>query len=98
MRHVHLRGGLPGGNPLANVLVIIVGSIAIAASLVLGFFAFVVLGSIVLVMASIVGLRVWWFSRKFRKMAEKQGTAGAEPDRGVIEGQFRIIAEDREGE
>ena len=31
---------LPNGNPLANLLVIVVGTLVIAASIVLGFFAF----------------------------------------------------------
>ena len=53
MRYSSVNRGIPGGNPIANALVVIVGVLAIAASLVLGFFAFVVLGSIVLVLGAI---------------------------------------------
>ena len=85
--------GLPSGNPIANLLVIVVGVLAIAASLVLGFFAFVIVGSIVLIMASIVGLRVWWFKQKL-KGRQRRGTGhGGQPPAGVIEGEYQVVAD-----
>jgi hypothetical protein len=90
--------GFPAGNPIANALVIIVGALVIGASIVLGFVAFIVLGSIVLIFAAIVGIRLWWFNRKLRKA----GGSGAPGDRGenvsirVIEGEFRVIDEERD--
>ena len=86
--------GLPAGNPLANVLVIIVGALAIAASIVLGFLAFVVLASIIFVMAAVIGVRVWWLNRKLRKAGPG---AGAEPPHpgGVIEGEYHVVVEER---
>ena len=50
MKYSSLNRGFPAGNPIANVFVVIVGTLVIAASLVLGFFAFIVLASIVLVL------------------------------------------------
>jgi len=92
------NSGFPAGNPIANIFVIIVGALAIAASIVLGFFAFVVLGSIVLIMASVIGLRVWWLSRKLaRQSANAPGGVKPAPG-GVIEGEFKVVADDREGE
>ncbi len=81
--------GLPAGNPIANLLVIVVGVLAIAASVVLGFFAFVIVGSIVLVMASIVGLRVWWFKQKMKGRPRPGDTRPG----GVIEGEYRVVAD-----
>jgi membrane protein implicated in regulation of membrane protease activity len=81
--------GFPAGTPIANALVVIVGALAIAASVVLGFFALIVLASLVLVFAAIIGIRVWWFRRKFQRARRS-----AEPDRGtqnVIEGEFRVV-------
>jgi membrane protein implicated in regulation of membrane protease activity len=81
--------GFPAGNPIANAIVVIVGALAIAASVVLGFFALIVLASLVLVFAAIIGIRVWWFRRKFQK-----GRRSAEPDvraQNVIEGEFRVV-------
>lgn len=87
----------PAGNPLANVLVVIVGALAIGASFVLGVVAFVALGSIVLVLAGIVGIRVWWMNkrhkRRFAEGAHQQapGSANAE----VIEGEYRIVSSEK---
>jgi membrane protein implicated in regulation of membrane protease activity len=81
--------GFPAGNPIANALVVIVGALAIAASVVLGFFALMVLAALVLVFAALIGIRVWWFRRKFRKARRS-----AEPDdrtQNVIEGEFRVV-------
>ena len=55
--------GFPAGNPIANILVIIAGAIVIATSLVIGFFAFVVFGSAMLILASVVGIRLWCLRR-----------------------------------
>lgn len=80
------KRGLPAGNPIANALVVIVGLIAIAASIVLGFLAFIVLASVVLVMAAVIGIRLWWFNRQIKK-AGKQRKTGDES----IEGEFIVI-------
>ena len=45
--------GFPAGNPIANALVIIVGSLVIAASLVLGFVAFIALIAVLMVIAAL---------------------------------------------
>ncbi|MBT8105752.1 MAG: hypothetical protein HKO69_01710 [Woeseiaceae bacterium] len=91
MRYSSVNRGIPGGNPIANALVVIVGALAIAASLVLGFFAFVVLGSIVLVLGAIIGLRVWWFNRKLGKQLKNAQEA---PQGGVIEGEYHVVKRD----
>lgn len=89
--------GFPAGNPIANALVIIVGALVIGASIVLGFVAFVLLASVLLVFSAVVGIRLWWFNRKLRK-------AGGEPKspRGgdvgdsteLIEGEYRVVVDD----
>ena len=83
--------GIPAGNPIANALVVIVGALVIGASIVLGFVAFLVLGSIVLILGAIMGLRLWWFNRKLRGSAKR---AEARPDAhegGVIEGEYHVV-------
>ncbi len=87
--------GFPAGNPLANALVIVVGALAIGASIVLGFLAFVVLASIILVMAAVVGIRVWWLNRKLRKAGVSAQSRPGEQG-GVIEGEYHVIVEDRD--
>lgn len=97
MRHFSVKSDFPAGNPIANVLVIIVGALVIGASIVVGFFAFLILSAIVLMSAAVVGLRVWWLKRR---MARGGGTPGSgETVRTrieVIEGEYREVREDRE--
>ncbi len=52
----------PAGNPLANALVVVVGVLVIAVSFVLGLVALV---ATAIVLAAIIGVRVWWLKRKF---------------------------------
>lgn len=94
MKYSSINRGIPAGNPIANVLVVIAGALAIGVSIVLGFFAFVVLGSIVLVLGAIIGLRVWWFNRTLRKQAGNQPQPNKAPPTGVIEGEYHVVKGD----
>ena len=98
LKYSSVNRGFPAGNPIANIFVIIVGALAISASIVLGFFAFVIVGSIVLIMASIIGLRVWWLNRKMRGRKPPGGETGSPSHGGVIEGEYRVVAGDGEDE
>jgi len=98
LKYSSVNRGFPAGNPIANIFVIIVGALAISASIVLGFFAFVIVGSIVLIMASIIGLRVWWFNRKMRGKVTPGGESRSAPHGGVIEGEYQVVADDGEDE
>ncbi len=90
MTYSSANRGFPAGNPIANAIVIIVGTLAIAASIIIGFVAFVVLASIVLIMAAVVGVRLWWFNRKHRREPRPDAKTGD----GVIEGEFIVIAKE----
>ncbi|MGB5628344.1 MAG: hypothetical protein WBM57_03180 [Woeseiaceae bacterium] len=94
MKYTEFNRGIPAGNPIANALVVIAGALAIGVSIVLGFFAFVVLGSIVLVLGAIIGLRVWWFNRKLRKQARTHQRPDQAPHGGVIEGEYHVVKGD----
>ena len=81
-------------NPIANALVVLVGVLVIAASVVLGFVAFVVLGSVLLVLGAIVSLRMWWLNRKLgRTGLRRPGQAGSD-EGGVIEGECHVVKRD----
>jgi protein-S-isoprenylcysteine O-methyltransferase Ste14 len=84
------------GNPIANVLVVIVGALAIGAFIVLGVVAFVALGGILVIMAAILGIRLWWLDRKLGKKGGKTATQNrsAPGDHAVIEGEFRVVNAD----
>ena len=94
MKYSFNERGIPAGNPIANALVVLVGAIVIAASIVLGFVAFVVLGSIVLVLGAIVGLRVWWFNRKLRRSGQGPAAKPEQAPGGVIEGEYHVVKRD----
>ncbi len=96
MRYSSANRGLPTGNPIASALVIVVGALAIGVSIVLGFLAFVVLGSVILVIAGIVGIRLWWFNRQLRRNAGNGHAASArrETSNGAIEGEYRVVHQD----
>jgi hypothetical protein len=96
LKYSSINRGFTAGNPIANIFVIIVGALAIGVSVVLGFFAFVVLGSIVLIMAAIVGLRVWWFNRQLGRQGSQGGRN--KPTGGIIEGEYRVVADERTDE
>jgi len=88
---------LPAGNPIANILVVIAGVLAIAVFIVLGFFAFVALSAIFLVTAAIIGVRVWWFKRKLPTGSPTgTGSAGRSSAHGVIEGEYHEVQKDRD--
>ncbi len=97
MNSGYKQGPLPTGNPLANALVVVVGALAIGVSLVLGMVAFVVLGSVVLVLAAIVAIRLWWFQRGMKKQGRNRSSARSDrQEDGVIEGEFRIVSADKD--
>lgn len=95
LKYSSANRGFPAGNPIANIFVIVVGALAIGISVVLGFVAFIVLGSIVVVLASVIGLRVWWFGRKLK--ARGQNSTGDRPPApgGIIEGEYHVVEDDR---
>ena len=92
MRYSSVNRGFPAGNPIANALVIIVGALVIAASIVVGFFAFLVLAAALLVMAAIIGIRLWWFRRKLAR-TPAAGPASGKPGQ-AIEGEYVVIVRD----
>lgn len=98
MRYTYLKKEFPVGNPIANVLVIIAGALVIAVSVVLGFFAFVALSAIILVSAAVIGVRVWWLSRKMRAQTAhgaRQNGHDADGAAEIIEGEFRVVTDER---
>jgi len=88
--------GLPAGNPIANIFVIVAGVLIIAVSVVLGFVAFVVLGSIVAVFAAVIGIRLWWFNRTLRKQGGGAQSSSQARSTTYIEGEYSVVEDDRE--
>ncbi len=85
----------PGGNPLVNGLVIVAGLLAIAASIVIGFFAVIVLGSAFLVLGAVVGIRLWWYQRKLRRQGGLQAGPHGRAGDSMIEGEYTVIVAEK---
>lgn len=81
------------------MLVVIVGIIVISLSLALGFVVFVGIAGFMLVMAAIVGVRVWWLKRRFGAQhggEHVRRKSTAEIHR-VIEGEYHEVRSRRRG-
>jgi len=65
---------------------------------VLGFFAFVVLGSVLVILAAAIGIRLWWFNRKMRKSPEfREATRRSRSGTNeTIEGEYHVVIEERD--
>ena len=83
----------PASNPLANVLVVIVGIIVISLSLALGFVVFIGIAGFMLVMAAIISVRAWWLKRRFgaQKGGEQVRSASRHEIHRVIEGEYHEV-------
>ena len=72
--------------------------LTIGAFIVLGVVAAVALGGVVLVLAAILGIRMWWLGRKIPKQhrtpSDQQRSGPA--DTTVIEGEFQVVATDQD--
>ncbi len=84
---------LPGNSPLANVLVVVLGAIAIAVSFVIGFVAFVALAAAVLVIGAVIWIRIAWLGLRARKQGGNKSHTGSSQNTGhsVIEGEYHVI-------
>lgn len=91
MKYLFRQSGSFVGNPVANVLMLILAAVAVTAALIVGFFAFIVLAGIVIILSAIFGIRVWWMSRKLQKQAGSQSPR-REDTAGVIEGEYHVVS------
>jgi len=90
--------GFPKGNPLSNALVLVAGALAMAASLVLGFFVFMILAGAFLLLAVVVGVRLWWFRRQVAKAQGAAGKTGGPATGSMIEGEYREVVREEQRE
>jgi membrane protein implicated in regulation of membrane protease activity len=99
VRYSSLDRGFQAGSPIASGLVIIVGSLAIAASIVVGFLAFVILGSLILVLAAVLSIRLWWLRRKMARDPASRVQSAERPNgvQQTIEGEYHVIVEEEDG-
>jgi len=87
-------GKAPFSNPLANALVVVLGSLFIVAMLVLGFFAFLAIAGLFLVLGIVLAVRTWWRNRGFLRDWDVPPSNAQQEDSttNVIEGEFRDVS------
>lgn len=83
----------PAGNPLANVLVVIVGAAVISLSLALGLIVFVGIAGFVMVMSLVMSARTWWLTRNMGagRPADAGNRAPPPGQRQIIEGEYHEV-------
>jgi len=98
VKYSSLSRGTPAGNPIASALVIVVGALVIAASIVVGFFAFVILGSLLMIVAAVISIRLWWLRRSMARNPAFQAPPDGRPaaTQQTIEGEYHVVIEERE--
>lgn len=78
---------------------LVVGALAAAGALILGFITFTVIAGIILVLACVVAVRLWWFKRAFMKgQPTQEQTQSRDTSSGdnVIEGEYQEVDERRD--
>lgn len=91
MPKIHLRNGIQELSPLTSAVLIIVGAIVLGIFLVLGFFAFLALGTAALATAGVIAIRRWWAQR----MGGDQVVHDESRQGEFIEGEFHVVNKDK---
>jgi len=85
------------GNPLAQILSLLVFGVLLAAALIMGAVVIAVLLGLAVIFGAIFAVRAWWFRRKFRGGppfdggSEPPGPKPAQPR--LIEGEYVVVNE-----
>jgi uncharacterized iron-regulated membrane protein len=85
------------GNPLAQILSLLVFGVLLAAALIMGAVVIAVLLGLAVIFGAVFAVRAWWFRRKFRGGPPFDG--GAEPpgpgpaNARLIEGEYVVVNE-----
>jgi len=99
-----MNGGLfsfgKPGNPLAQILSLLVFAGLLALALIMGAFIIAVLIGVTVVFGTVFAIRAWWFRRKFRAGIPPNGGGypqePSEPTsapKRLIEGEYTVVKE-----
>ncbi len=87
------------GNPLAQILSLLVFGALLAAALIMGALVIALLLGLAVMLGAVLAVRAWWFRRKLRRGPPLDGyeppaplepKSEAEPKR-LIEGEYEVV-------
>lgn len=85
------------GNPLAQILSLLVFGVLVAAAVIMGAFVLIAALGVALIAFIAFSVRVWWLRRKLRSRGPFDGSSGpgqgAGPDKSIpyIEGEYEVL-------
>ncbi|MEO8467934.1 MAG: hypothetical protein ABI640_21650 [Gammaproteobacteria bacterium] len=86
------------GNPLAQILSILVFAVLLAAALIMGAVVVAVMLGLGVIFATVLAVRVWWFRRKLRSAPPAESGyeppppgGGKAPQKRLIEGEYEVV-------
>ncbi len=86
------------GNPLAQILSVLVFAVMLAAALIMGAVVIAVLIGLGVMLATVLVVRAWWFRRKLRNRSpldsgyEPPDPVGQKPaQKRLIEGEYEVV-------
>jgi uncharacterized iron-regulated membrane protein len=82
------------GNPLAQILSLIVFAVLLVGALIMGTFVIALLLGLAVIASAVLAVRVWWLKRKFGGRPPFEGGAeppGAAPGTRLIEGEYEVL-------
>jgi hypothetical protein len=84
------------GNPLAQILSLLVFGVVVAAAVIMGAFVLLVFLGVAAIAFIAFSVRVWWLRRKLRQGGPFDGPGGPGPAKGVryIEGEYEVLDAD----
>jgi len=80
------------GNPLAQILSVLVFGVMLVAALIMGAVVIAVLIGLAVILAVVLVVRTWWLRRKFRSHSPlESGYEPSDTHKRLIEGEYKVV-------
>jgi hypothetical protein len=79
------------GNPIAQVLSVLVFGLLLIGALIMGAVVLAVLFGIAIIAGAVLAVRLWWLRRKLRAAGAFDPAPESPPDTRLIEGEYTVV-------